>query len=396
MHVLLLHYSVFFALGIVCMIIAFEGFGKLSFKSSDATMFLSHADDHSFIFMLLSSAMTVVAWTKTIPLVDAISCLIYSMLFGFASTKAMLTWALPIYPGVVQLTHDVYNFPFIALYVGKASSTFIVLWSSKDKFRTSLFTTVFLLAVFWPFAAFVLAWLWEYPPVLQHGLIWSSIVSTGSTCVSFRAQEVLALMRGNRSIHALPTRVGELSMILILALLCMIWTLLAIYLEISSIDSDVFFPVVALLLLFEDASFLPFRIHPIQAWTVVVTIWWYASAIYHLFLRGLDNPAVLEGLPPYSIFGWDEEISIWVTDSWYLPALNAFLSVLPLPALYVSIAKVKGVTEEMLFVLALVCIAAVVGGSVDCVRYLGLTGAIVAGWRCYSLHKTHKVVHSTI
>lgn len=381
--------GLFLAMGAVMMILAFDGFGSNQSLSS-----IDLPNDHSFMFMLMCSAMTAVAWSRAIPLEDAGSCFIYSLIFGFASTKAMLAWALPIYPGA-QLSHDVRAFPFLCLYVGKTANTFVVLWTSKDRFRGLSYPLALALAIAWPFLAFSLSIVLGYPPALQHGIIWSSIVSTASTCCSFRLQQVLAVMRGTRSNHAYPTPWGELSLVLVLAMLCMTWTLLAVFHQVSAIDSDVFFPLSAVLLLLEDSSFMPSKVHPARALLMICSLWWCGSAVYHIFLRGLWDD-VLAGLVPYSLFGWDEEISIWLSSSLYLSALNAFLALLPLPAIMASAAG-KRVSAEMCFILAVSCVAPVIGGSVDCVRYLGLAGMVSAGYRCYQLSSSgSKAKHSVI
>ncbi|RYH21427.1 hypothetical protein EON65_20720 [archaeon] len=383
--------SVLFAAGAVLLILAFEGFGSLSFSSFSAA---SINDDHSFVFTLLSSAMTVVAWTQTVPLASITSCFVYSVIFGFASTKAMLSWVLPE-TAAHNLSHDALGFPFLALYIGKASSTFLVLWGSKDKLRHPLFPVLLIVAVLWPVVAYIVSYMAGYPPSLGHGIMWSTIVSTASTCASFRAQEVLALLRGSRTTHALTFKQVQISLILLMAVLCLSWTVLAVISESSAIDSDVLFPAAALLILCEDASFLPYKQHPFTLWTKIVTIWWYISVLYHIFFRGMGE-SVLPGLPPYSLFGWDEEISIWVLDSPLLPLLNLFMAVVPLPALYAS-TRQAFFSEELLFVLALVSVAPIIGGSIDCVRYLGLLGVIAAGYACYTKAVgSSKAKHSVI
>lgn len=383
--------SVLFAAGAVLLILSLEGFGSLSFAGFSAP---SSNDDHSFAFTLLSSAMTVVAWTQTVPLASITSCFIYSVIFGFASTKAMLGWVLPETP-VHNLSHNVFGFPFLALYIGKASSTFLVLWGSKDKLRHPLFPVLLVVAVLWPVVAYLLSRTAGYPPALGHGIMWSTIVSTASTCASFRAQEVLVFLRGSRTTHALTFKQSQISLILLMAVLCLSWTVLTVASESSAIDSDVLFPAAALLILCEDASFLPYKQHPFTLWTKIVAIWWYISVLYHIFFRGMGE-SVLPGLPPYSLFGWDEEVSIWVLDSSFLPLLNLFMAFVPLPALYAS-TRQGFFSEEILFVLALISVAPIIGGSIDCVRYLGLLGVAAAGYACYTKSVgTSKAKHSVI
>eukprot|EP00981_Chlorochromonas_danica_P000108 scaffold36_cov191-Ochromonas_danica.AAC.22 len=271
------------------------------------------------------------------------------------------------------------------------------MWSSSnDRFRHPFFPYVLAAAVTWPFLALMMSMALKYPPALHHGIIWSTIANSAMTCGSFRAQEVLALIRGQRSTHAMPSKYGEISLILLLALLSLVWTLLVVVYQISSIDNDVLFPVIALLLLCEDASFLPYRLHPLAVWAIVCTAWWYGSAVYNIFLRGLGDGITVAGVAPYSIFGWDEEVSIWVNNTPYLSILNAVLAILPFPAIYASMTKSQGVTQEVVFVLAIVSMASIIGGSIDCVRYLGLVGAVSAGYRCYMLSSNSRTQNSII
>jgi hypothetical protein len=164
-------------------------------------------------------------------------------------------------------------------------------------------------------------------------------------------------------------------------------------LQTSLLDFDLFFPLIALLLLCCDSRALPYRWSPLETWSRLVVCWWYGSVIYHILLRGYQDRSEDPNMmipPPYSLFGWDEEISIWTSPSTYLPILNLALSIVPYPAIYMGLRKHKSDTEETLFVMALLSLVAMIGGSIDCIRYLGIMGIVIGGYRCFEINRLKK------
>lgn len=377
----------------------------------------SQPHDYSNFFMIMSSLMTVIAWSGFVSLQNLISCLVYSVLFGFVTTKAAMNWTFPWNPSNPFLTHTITSFPFTFLLVSKCFNTFVSLWNPTNRAYPAIFQQCsYLVAVVWPIVGLVINFsLTENDRVIRDGIIWSSLIGCFNTTLSFRAKELLNFLRkdntatkitlitfsGNEDSSTISSGSGGLSrkksvsMVLMTTIIVFLWAILAMILQTSVLDFDLFFPAVALLILCADSRALPYNWAPLEAWSRIAVLWWYGSVFYHILIRGYaerlaeDNSVIP---PPYSLFGWDEEISIWTSQSTYLPIINLALSIVPYPAIFIGLRKQKTDTEETLFVLALLSLVAMIGGSVDCVRYLGIMGIVIGGYRCFEINRSKKVV----
>lgn len=509
-------------LATVFALVAFEGFGTLPVTSllSATSLFAptsletsaEAAVDSGFIhqlllrghgqfFFLLSGLLTLAAWLQYFSLESFVSSLLYSVVFGYISTKAMIDWAFPVTLSEAFVATDPngqwhlreHLYPFLFLLVTKSLNTFVALWSRRDKCQSYAFAVSYYLALLLPW----LAVLWEMfsvsdsSPVLMReshtrrtvGIIWSTLMAHLAVLVGLRGRELLFLVQGGIMVPTtnaagilavnfdlvranlvkyyystgsgsngkqgmlpthlipLPGTAGTSSAVLLLAFDGLLWALFALYANTSTLDADLLFPAVALLMLLPCdgaalSSIFSFgnsktdkrgdnssNVSAILVWSLLCVVWWYASLGYHVFYlhshmhTGLDIHTVqeavrhhdqaraftaahanvhLEVIMPYSVFGWDSNVSIWSCDSLFVPLLNLFLAMVPLPGLVLvfssyfsssmsrtQITKEYNVQDDALVVLGLICITSLVGASVDCVRYLSLLTLVLCVHRSY-------------
>lgn len=343
----------------------------------------------------MSSVLTVIAWMRYVSLQNFVSCLLYSIVFGFVSTKAMINWAFPWNPTFPDLTHGLTSFPFIFLLLNKIFNTFISLWNPKERAYPIVFQKMgYVAAISWPVLGFLFSEVVHHSNhVVRDGIVWSALLGSAMMTLSFRAREVLGFLRKDHTSAATPLvtfAVGknEYSLVFLTTIVTLAWVIMSMILQTSTLDNDVLFPVFALLIFCCESKVLPASISPGQMWCLLAVVWWYGSVVYHILLRGYgeDNDGLV--IAPYSMFGWDEEISLWTSN---LPLLNLALAMVPYPAIFMSLRKNRNDTEEMLFVLAILSGVAVIGGSVDCIRYLGLVGVFAAGYRCFEISRSSGV-----
>jgi hypothetical protein len=176
-----------------------EEFTTLSDLGEHGRSVLSQStSNHSFFFMILSCAMTLVAWMRLVSLDNLYVCLGYSIIFAYVSTKAMIDWAFPLHTMILDLNppyiasnihgddfidsaadfasvngyqehqHIVnsaaakaaaaaerqYLYPFVFLYVLKVLNTFVSLWNPKNyHFNLSFsyyFPLIYYITISWP------------------------------------------------------------------------------------------------------------------------------------------------------------------------------------------------------------------------------------------------------
>lgn len=204
-----------------------------------------------------------------------------------------------------------------------------------------------------------------------------------------------------------PGSYGYLSAMTWVLFAGLLWTGIALYFQTTALDADVLFPgVLLLLLLAMDTTSLSWwggwmqqpRPTAMDVWATCVSLWWYASLFYHVFVLHYDVRHLgVEALTiemqhrrvmmPYSVFGWDSNISWWSNASCFVPLLNLLLALIPLPGLLVVLSPrlLQQAHEDVLFILGVVNLAALIGAAVDCVRYLAVLSAVLCVYRSYAL-----------
>jgi hypothetical protein len=391
---------------------------------------------HSSFFFFVAGILTIVTWTRLIQL-DSLPMIVgYSILFGYVSTKAMIDWAFPLNTNTLFDDNDNDNnisnpFPFLFLFVYKSLNTFVALYSRRELKRSSWFMNSFLLSILFPWMILIVCW---QQSAHHHdyvvGVIWSVLISSMTMVGSFRGRELWTVLRSQdthlrewlnyaryriRHEHLIfvsfPLKI-EISATNIMAFSSIIWSILALVFQTTVIDADLLVPVVALVIFACEPTTLPEKLIPLSIWMSFSSIWWIGSVIYHIFLMhsGVfqttegSSIGLLHSIMPYSVFGWDDNVSIWSQNSLLIPMGNLFLAVLPFPAIYFVIRishnlyynrPANLITDEVMMILGIMSIASVVAASVDCVRYLGLLGAIGGIYHSFAVYQQRNQVASS-
>jgi hypothetical protein len=100
------------------------------------------------------------------------------------------------------------------------------------------------------------------------------------------------------------------------------------------------------------------------------------TGLDHFDAFHLGNSATSKGL-----FG-DSIVSIWLSQSFFLPVLNLALIFVPLPSIFYSIRPTKDTTEDMMFVFSIISAVSIIGSNIWSIRLSGLLGVILGTHSC--------------
>lgn len=413
----LTNYSVVLVLCGLCLLVALEGFGHLNMTVEQTTSnYLTvsfHPDmavtEHPVLFFLLTSVLSMLAAVGMIPLHTLLMCVLYSALFAFISSKAMLAWAFPLSLSDNSFTHDVLAFPFVYLYVFKFLLTLVAVYNPTlnpkqgrvvvKSNNVTVTQGALVIACALPFFGLLYSISANVYPIAHSGVEWSAIVGFVTLCVTTRLREVYNLTTNsstssigstyssNMSANAYSTKViAELSVCLPCAALTIFWVCFAVFTS-HALDRDVFIPLASLTLLCTTQGSVLRGVSPIVLVGVFCAAFWVLSALYAVLVQNYNAEATLLNFAlSRDILGIDSDVSIWTNTSKFWPLLHLGEILLPLPGIYAGVVHSYGRSEDVLFVLALCSVVPIFGAQISSLRYLGVVGLVFAAHKGYTLN----------
>lgn len=400
----------------LCLLIAMEGFGHLNLtfeltSSKYLTIALHpdmHVQEHPALFLALSTALSALTWIGLIPLNNLFMCVLYSLLFGFISSKAMLGWAFPLSLAADSFTHHIFAFPFVYLYICKFLLTLVAVWNpalnSKQgqpggpKNASSIVTKgALVLACAIPFFGLLWAISTNVYPQAHTGIEWSAVVGFATLCCTTRLREVYndSTLSGMSGKKYDPSG-RDMSACIPCATLTLFFMSMAV-LTTHGLDRDIYIPLSSLAFLCST----PGAVMPGKAPVVVVgaicAAFWTLSALYAVLVKGYGVDArVLEFEGPQDMFHLDSDVSIWTNDSTLWPIINLLLVLAPMPGVISGIFPQVGKSEDIIFVLAVLSLVPVFAAQISSLRYLGILGMLFAAWKGYRVsdlqHRSDRLI----
>ena len=402
------------------LLVAFEGFGHLNMtieRSSSSFLTVSfHPDmgviEHPALFFVLSTVLSGLAWISIIPLNNIITCLVYCVLFGFISSKAMIGWAFPLSLAEDSFTHQIFAFPFAYVFISKFLLTFVAVWNpqlnpqqSRGLFGGSGSSTIspsstssgetatlsqaaLVFACATPFFGLLWAMSANVYPQAHSGIEWSAVVGFSSLCITTRLRELYSETNAGKGgkPHAYSDQEFDSSVCLPCAALTIFWTTFAV-LTSHGLDRDVFVPLSSLTLLCTTPGAVLKHTPPVMAMGIFCAVFWLISALYAILVKGYGtDPSMVTFQSPQDLLGIDSDVSIWTNESKLWPLLNLAQILAPLPGIFLGVSSQRrGDSEEILFVLAIVSLVPVFASQISSLRYLGIAGMLFAVWRGYKI-----------
>jgi hypothetical protein len=331
------------------------------------------------VLLLLSAQVNILAVKKSIPR------LIFLLSFSYCAAKTSLAWAFPLALNSDSPQHGTFQLPWIYCLslsiIGSSSAVHASLGNSS-----SISSWIFIISAIIPLAAVLFAIASDDLIEYYNGIIWNAIFVNSSIAIITRISEI------SRDIQALKTgRPGispkdspaSASICVLASILGIFWTVL-MTIENHHINPDFAIPMSCLLLLCTRKGIIVNDTHPLAVIALFVSIWWYCSIFYSIFIKGFGMDKTKDEFI-FAIWGESIDTSIWTSYSIWVPISNIMMAFLPLPALILSYLRRKGESEDIMFVLAILCVLPIIGSALHSIRLLGLVGTIFASWRCHDV-----------
>lgn len=331
-------------------------------NSLESGLLLPHAAAaHTGLFAALSLMLVVAAVTSAFPTRRPMSRLFFAILFSLCAARALLGWGFR--DTLDEDKMDWLSRPSIYCFISALFSTFAALNGSLPRSSYAA-VVVFLCATFIPITAVLYIWFALGLEALNdyiNGIVWVAAVLHAGIGISVRAIE---LMRDVEALHSLQSTVdgsglgggGVLSrenpvasrICLATAVLCVMWTVVA-SLGISStlgswIGPDLLIPFSTLILLCTRKGGIIFGKHPLVVSALLASLWWLGSAVHSIFILREDTSYDPFKDGAFNLFK-DGTVSIWTSESMFMPGLHICLCLSPLPSILLSFVRVAGVNE---------------------------------------------------
>ena len=238
---------------------------------------------------------------------------------------------------------------------------------------------------------YFLCWMIHSGSLVENalGIIWAAAATNSCIAIATRtadiSREIGDLKSGSDSQDS--RRVNNTvaaSVAVISAFMGILWCAVGSLLS-PHIYSDLAIPASSLLLLCTRRGMIFGDYHPVSLSGMLTTTYLLFSALYSIFaLRATDTFFVAPS-------SWYEDgiVSVWSASSIWLPWITLVLVLVPLPAIVLGIIRRKDETEELMFVLAILSLAAAVGAQIMSVRLLGVLGLVYGMWGVAAAGTTH-------
>merc|ERR1711871_658324 len=175
------------------------------------------------------------------------------------------------------------------------------------------------------------------------------------------------------------------------SILTVIWAIIAtIHAPVGHVDPLLSIPLASLVFLTTTKGVVIDKAPALLVSATISAIWWLILALNALLIEGVgEEPLPSDLIPTFGLFS-DSVVSVWRAQAWWVPALNGFLMLMALPALYSSLVRHRNDSDDAVFVYTLISIVPFVSAQTASIRYLGLVGLIVGAWRCMEIGTARK------
>jgi len=338
-----------------------SSFPFVSVNSLESGLLLPHAAAaHTGLFAALSIVLIVAALTSAFPTRRPLSRLFFAVLFSACAARALLGWGFR--DTLDEDKMDWLSRPSIYCFFSTLFSTFSALNGSLPRSSYAA-VVVFLCATFIPISTVLFIWFAFGLDTLNdyiNGIVWVAALLHAGIGISVRAIELMRDVEAMQSLKSAMDGAGQgggvLSrdnpvagrICLATSVLCMMWTLVASLGISSSVGSwlgpDLLIPFSSLVLLCTRKGSIVSGKHPLVVAALLASLCWFSSAIYSIFILRDENSYDPFKDGGFNIFK-DGTVSIWSSESMFMPGLHACLCLTPLPSILLSFIHVAGINE---------------------------------------------------
>ena len=449
--------SLLLVVTVLSVLLAAEAFGPLSFSidMSSSTLLvverhpemaaaMGGADvDQTGLFLLLCVSLLLLAGGGVLDVRRVSSRALFACLFAYSAAQMLLWWGFPLSLSKFSPHYGLLQLPSLYCY-GMASTATVCgllgvmsMLPAKGASRSSTLSsaTRHLAQDYAPYAFIASACLpmlallkevWGDPGAdgTVRSVLWVTVVTNGCLGAVLRIAEIVLEIQEQRASAsaedsadtaatsaAVPLRrsaAGNMVNLLCLqsAILCVLWTVgLTLISSHLVLDAELSVPLSTLALLVTSRGSLDFSMfttyahHPLMYSAILSAGWWFLHAAHAIFVEGMFGEASSAELYRSATTGGifhDEVVSFWLSPGYWYPCLNTVLLLVPIPAIYLAFRRHKGDSEDMAFMLAVLSVLSTAGAHAACIRYLGVMGAVLGGWRCREVNFSNTVSNKLI
>lgn len=391
---------------IVALLLSSEGLSVFQFTyDPDSPSYLTFSmhpqmlqNSHTGFFIVVSTLMMGSAWLGIVSLKNFISYWLFVIIYGLVATKALIDVNFPItLSNSEYLGHDMISFPFIYLYATIVLSTIVVSYhSTTSGFGALVKILAFAISVLIPFIGLGIASYMDLYRDVELGVSWSAFISYCGITVISRILEVkgdITLLTSgttwSRDTGLLGHQESAISIGLISAILGMAWSIRCTMIS-TALDGVLSIPMSCLLMAFTRRGAIASQnIHPVVVAGSLMGFYWFIMGCHAIFIKGLGEDSIIKeelNLERSNSFVLvDHNVSIWTSESVFMPILSIALLIIPMPAIVLGFLRRKNESEELLFILAVLSGVSVLGGQINSIRCLGIAGIVFGAWRCYDI-----------
>jgi hypothetical protein len=215
------------------------------------------------------------------------------------------------------------------------------------------------------------------------GIVWASAVSNGCVAIATRGADIIRevgdLQQATRQGAAAQKPVNSVaaSVAVLAAGLSIMWVAVGSLLS-PEVYTDLAVTASSLLLLCTRRGMIT-DMHPLQLACAVSSGYLLLSALYSILVMHDTDQFFVAPSTWYE----DGVVSFRSAPNWWTPCLALLLTALPLPAIVLALLRRKDEAEELMFVLAILGLASLIGGDVMSIRLLGFNAMMCGFWRVY-------------
>jgi len=253
---------------------------------------------------------------------------------------------------------------------------------SKSRHETPFQDNLFIVWILFPLLFF--GWAFLKDSVRTHclGLMLVSAAQYGVCCIVVRVHSFLAEFQPSSGDSSGYTDKSILAFISWSGLISFAWAFFGCLYS-PHIACDIGVPIASLVLCATAEGFFVRNISGLRLALLICGAWWTLSALYATLLRG-HSRAFDAFQNHYNSENWllgDYDVSFWTQRSVWTPLLNLVLIFVPYPSIYFSNASKHdqsslrgGLTEDVVFIIAISNALPIILSSVWSIRFLGLLG----------------------
>ena len=366
-------------LSVASLLVAADALGPIKLSQNTARLsvefqFFPDGNDDNGIYLIISFLLVAMKILNVIPIRKLLTSILFALVLSYTSSKGVL--------GFFPYSQSIFRHSEVKLlWMYCTFSTFLgSLIVLSPKLLNNTTRWLFLIMELLPFITLAHSFYIGNGYDYDVCIIWIAIGVNSLLSVTTRIIDILKEIQkqanNDKEIFSTVSMLSAISGIFWTGILCLLN---------HNINSDIALPLSFLLFGCIKPGLLFNNVTPITMCTLSSSIWWFLSGLYAIFVKGIVHVHHNK-----SMTSTEKDISIWTSPSLWYPILNFFLLLLPVPSIVLEMLQRSRDTEDLHFILSIVCSITIIGSQSLVVRLLGIVGIMYSSKRCYDIGKRHK------